>query len=144
MPGIVGIITTDPNADEVTHRLNIMLRCMSHEPFYSSGAHAAPELGCYVGWVNRTEPACQSLAVDSSGQVALVFSGEHFCEGPLADASASSAAAGILKQYLSTGEQFLEQLNGWFSGVLIDRRRGTTSVFLDRFGMHRVVLDRVG
>ena len=138
MPGIVGIITTNPNADEVTRRLNIMLRCMLHEPFYSSGAHAVPELGCYVGWVERTEPASRSLAVDPTGQVALVFSGEHFCEGPLRDASARSAAASILQQYLSIGEQCVEQLNGWFSGVLIDRRCRTTRVFLDRFGMHRV------
>ena len=138
MPGIVGIITTNPNAGEATERLNIMLGCMLHEPFYTSGAHAVPELGCYVGWVNRTEAACQSLAVDSTGQVALVFSGEHFCEGPSRDASASSAAAGILQQYLSTGEQFVEHLNGWFSGVLIDRRCRTTRLFLDRFGMHRV------
>ena len=145
MPGIVGIITTNPNAGEATERLNIMLGCMLHEPFYTSGAHAVPELGCYVGWVNRTRGSpSESLAVDSTGQVALVFSGEHFCEGPsLVTHLRVLRLPASCSNTSGPGEQFVEHLNGWFSGVLIDRRCRTTRLFLDRFGMHRVYLDRV-
>jgi asparagine synthase (glutamine-hydrolysing) len=139
MPGIVGIITTNPNTEEVTQQLRTMLACMAHEPFYTFGAYAVREMGCHVGWVSRTEAAsCPNLAVDSTGQVALIFSGEHLGDSSISDASPGSAAADILERYLRNGDEFVEELNGWFSGVLIDRNRQAVVLFLDRFGMHRV------
>src|SRR5205823_12567088 len=78
------------------------------------------------------------------GDVVLVFSGAEYPDAGTADrlrerghdleAKNSSYLVHLYEEYPA----FLRGLNGRFQGLLIDRARGETTLFNDRFGMHRV------
>jgi asparagine synthase (glutamine-hydrolysing) len=140
MPGIVGLITRNPDQKEAESTLSQMLRCMAHEPCLSHGTYCLPELGFYLGWVaHRGSYAdCNPIVEQRRGAV-LIFSGEHFVHSN-GGAKSDHSAATLLSQYDEDAEQFVRELNGWFSGVLVDRRRKSLLLFNDRFGVHRVYL----
>lgn len=110
-----------------------MVACVQHEAFYTSGIYTAPELGCAIGWVSHPDSYsdCNPI-LSASGDVALIFSGEHF--GGVSGANATE----LLAMYQTRGDAFLRDLNGWFSGVLIDHRERRVAVFNDRYGMGRL------
>ena len=137
MPGIVGLITDNPDQEAAKHQVSQMVQCMLHDPSYSHGTYFAPELGCYLGWL--THPGAYAdcnPVVDDRGDVALVFSGEHFVHD--ADRAGHSTPRCLLKQYIDVGPRFVEQINGWFSGVIVDRRSQSVLLFNDRYGVGRV------
>jgi asparagine synthase (glutamine-hydrolysing) len=142
MPGIAGIITKHPNRPDAEGEVLAMVDCMLHEPFYTCGTYSFPEIGCYVGWVSHKKSLsdCNPI-VSGRGDIALIFSGEHFAaqDGHAGEpASHSTTAANLLASYEQQGAGFLSDLNGWFAGVLIDRRQKRATVFNDRFGLHRI------
>ena len=140
MPGIVGIITKSPNTAATEGQLSAMLECMLHEPFYTHGMLVAPEIGCHVGWVSHKDSFsdCNPI-VNSTGDVVLIFSGEHFAhpDAPGGQPRVPDARQ-VLSMYENKGENFLSDLNGWFAGVLIDRQKKSAMLFNDRFGLHRI------
>jgi asparagine synthase (glutamine-hydrolysing) len=145
MPGIVGLITANPDQVSAKSHLSRMLRTMLHEASYSHGTYCLPEQGIYLGWVSHkgSYADCNPI-VDQTGDVVLVFSGEHFAHngGSSANGNGSAAkganASALLKLYEDKGLAFVGELNGWFSGVLVDRRRQSVVLFNDRFGVHRI------
>jgi asparagine synthetase B (glutamine-hydrolysing) len=133
MPGIVGLITASPDHREAESTLSQMLRCMVHETCLSHGTYSVPELGFYLGWVShRGSYADCNPIVGQRGDAVLIFSGEHFVHSDGGSRSNHTAAT-LLSQYDEDAEQFLRELNGWFSGVLVDRRRKNLLLFNDRF-----------
>jgi asparagine synthase (glutamine-hydrolysing) len=108
-----------------------MIGTMQHESFYSTRTLTDEQLGVYVGWTARRGAFDDAGPVRSAtGDVALVFSGvEHGGRG--------SSASNLLEA-CEADSDFPRDLNGRFHGVVIDRRRGTVSVFNDRFSMHRL------
>ena len=44
----------------------------------------------------------------------------------------------LIRLYEREGEPFVEQLNGLFSGLLIDTRKNRSLLFLDRYGLERI------
>jgi asparagine synthase (glutamine-hydrolysing) len=75
----------------------------------------------------------------------MIFSGEDFTGRSEIQqlrargyACASEDASYLVCLYEELGLGFLERLNGWFSGVLVDLRQQTVVVFNDRYGLHRV------
>src|SRR5207237_3540595 len=50
----------------------------------------------------------------------------------------SGDASYLVHLYEEMGCQFLERLNGWFSGVLLDLREQTLVLFNDRYGVNRI------
>jgi asparagine synthase (glutamine-hydrolysing) len=79
------------------------------------------------------------------GDVTLVFSGEEYPEpgkvrrlkerGHKIDATGSDY---LVHLYEEDPSSFAAGLNGRFHGLLIDRNRGTSTLFNDRYGMHRI------
>ena len=53
VPGIVGLITDNPDQEAAKHQVSQMVQCMLHDPSYSHGTYFAPELGCYLGWLSH-------------------------------------------------------------------------------------------
>ena len=140
MPGIAGIITKNPNTHHAEAQLSTMLDRMLHESFYSFGTFSAPEVGCYVGWVSHADSYADcNPVVSGTRDIALIFSGEHFGH-PVGRQrrDGRATASELLGSYEVTGDAFLEELNGWFAGVLIDRRTRRAILFNDRYGVHRV------
>jgi asparagine synthase (glutamine-hydrolysing) len=145
MPGLAGIISkTWPENNK--RDLRLMIECMMHETFYHSGTYVNERLGIYTGWISHEGSFSDSMPIfNEKKDVVLLFSGENFvdksvtnelkCRGHEFD---SSDASYLIHLYEDEGDEFLKKLNGWFSGILMDLRKGKTVLFNDRYGMQRI------
>ena len=144
MPGIVGIISFRP-ADNCQSLLESMIASMQHEDSYRVGSYCAEEMGVYVGWVARDDSfAADQIVFNEQHDIALILSGECFVDtetqsnlrrkGHRLDRTNDS----LIHLYEEEGEQFVENLNGLFSGVLIDKRQNKAFLFNDRYGSERI------
>jgi asparagine synthase (glutamine-hydrolysing) len=129
MPGIVGLISSQP--PDVCRRLvQQMLRTLHHEKDYVSGCHEVAELGAFAGWVAIKGSVSASQPILSPlHDVALLFTGE------IVDPHNTRS---LITLYERRGEHFFSDLNGVFSGLLIDRRQHRIVLFNDRYGMERI------
>jgi len=145
MPGIVGIISQRPS-EQYSGLVKSMVRCLKHEPFYTDGTYFNEELGLWIGW------ACHGGAFDDclpiwneKKDICLLFSGEDFADQVDIDAVRMRGhefgpddASYLVHLYEEMGSGFLEKLNGWFSGVLVDLREQKLVLFNDRYGVNRL------
>ncbi len=145
MPGIAGIISKIPS-EKRKKDLRLMLDCMMHEPFYTSGIYANNQLSFYAGWVCHRDSFSDCLPIfNENHDLTLFFSGENFADKEVTDRLkggghefSPSNAGYLIHLYEDDGENFFQRLNGWFSGVLIDFRKEEITLFNDRFGMQKV------
>jgi asparagine synthase (glutamine-hydrolysing) len=145
MPGIVGIIGAG-NPEENGVRLHQMVKCMVHEPFYTSGAYVNERLALWIGWVAHEDSFSDCMPVwNETKDVCVIFSGEDFMDPSEIDylrtkdhAFDAQNASYLVHLYEEMGIKFIEKLNGWFSGVLVDLREQTIVVFNDRYGLNRI------
>ena len=145
MPGIAGIISRLPAAN-CLRTVQTMTAAMQHETFHTLGTFSVAELGVYGGWVaHENSFAAAQVFENEARDVALIFCGEVFAE-PEVQAQLrregyqlpETGGAWLVHLYEARGDKFFEELNGLFSGLLIDRRQKKTFLFNDRFGMERV------
>ena len=145
MPGIVGIISQRPS--EQNHALaESMLKCLMHEPFYRDGKYINRQLGIWLGWVNHEGSFSDCLPIwNENKDICLLFSGEDFADQADIDALRTRGhefgpddASYLVHLYEEMGYGFLEKLNGWFSGVLLDLREQKFVLFNDRYGVNRI------
>lgn len=145
MPGVVGVITCSPT-ENCSSLVRSMLKSIHHEDFYKSDSYFVPELGVYAGWVAHNDlSAPNRILFNERGDITLIFSGECFAhpdvqtslrqKGHSVHSSNTDCPVHLYEEY---GEQFVEKLNGLFSGVLIDKREGKVFLFNDRYGMERI------
>jgi len=146
MPGIAGIISRDRPTADCERLVASMTRSMSHEKFYTSGSCAFPELGIFAGWVAHAgSMAAEQVFWNERRDIALIFAGECFLEKAKQTELAQKgheigrAAGGwLVHLYEERGESFFEELNGLFSGLLIDLRIKRAHLFNDRYGIERL------
>jgi asparagine synthase (glutamine-hydrolysing) len=145
MPGITGIIGRKPRSENRAE-LEAMVASMTHEPFYTSGTLANERLGLWVGWTGFEGSFSDCMPVwNENKDVCLVFAGEEFTDaeqittlrarGHLFDPENASY---LVHLYEEKGPGFLERLNGWFSGVVMDLRQNRIYLFNDRYGINRI------
>ena len=144
MPGIVGLITEMPRA-EAQQQLERMVALLRHESFYEIGTWIDESAGVYVGWSARKGSFSDGMPLCSQrGDTVLVFSGEEFSKPGIAHSlkehgrGLPETGPGYLVQSYGEDPSFPANLNGRFQGLLVDRARGTSTLFNDRYGMHRV------
>jgi asparagine synthase (glutamine-hydrolysing) len=145
MPGIVGIISKHGPA-EWRSLIQSMVKCLMHEPFYVSGIYINEEFGLWSGWTCHKGAFAGCLPIwNEKKDICLLFSGEDFADQADVDALrrsghefASDDASYLVHLYEEMGYAFLEKLNGWFSGVLLDLREQKVVLFNDRFGVNRI------
>jgi len=139
------MISTVPDArNRVT--LEAMVKCMMHEPFYRSGSQIHEELGLWIGWADQTGSFSDCMPVwNEARDVCLIFVGEEYSDQrgiehlrAKGHGFASGNAQFLVHLYEELGSKFLERLNGWFSGVLLDLRERKIVLFNDRFGLGRI------
>jgi asparagine synthase (glutamine-hydrolysing) len=144
MPGIVGLISRMPR-EHAERQLCQMVDTLRHEDFYVAGTWVEESLGVYVGWVARKDSFSDGMPLrNERGDMVLVFSGEEFPEpgtvqrlkqqGHEFDPTGSS----YLVHRYEEEPAFPLGLNGRFQGLAADKRNGITTLFNDRYGMHRV------
>ncbi len=144
MPGIFGLITNQPR-EWAESRLLRMLKVLRHESFYATGTWVSQPSGVYVGWTARENSFSDGMPVlNEQGDVILVFAGEEYAD---ADTVRSLKERGhefrvdgpsYLVHLYEEDLTFPARLNGRFQGLLSDKGRGTTTLFNDRYGMHRL------
>jgi len=143
MPGIAGVFSRAPDAGE---HLAQMLSCMLHEPAYTSGTYGNAELGWHVASARHPGSFSEGMPRwNATRDVCLTFAGEDFSDpselahlrlrGHRADVRDAGYLLGMYEIY---GDAFIARLNGCFSGVLIDLRRGAAILFNDRYGAGRI------
>jgi asparagine synthase (glutamine-hydrolysing) len=144
MPGIAGIIGTCREKNRAV--LQQMVECMMHEPFYTSGIIIFEKLKLGVGWINHEGSFSDCMPVwNETKDICVIFSGEDFMEGKAFarlksrdhDCNLENASY-LVHLYEEMGLKFIEGLNGWFCGLLLDLRLGKAFLFNDRYGMHRI------
>src|SRR5437763_1934302 len=148
MPGIAGIISRQRPANDCRSQVEAMVTRMAHESFYRTGLHAYERLGLSIGWVTHEGSFSDCLPIwNESNDICLIFSGENFADNPDVDALRAKGhqfkpgdASYLVHLYEEMGCAFLEQLNGWFSGLLIDQHRDYRQSFpLRRSGKYRSI-----
>jgi len=143
MPGIVGLVTRMPRASAEAQLLR-MVESLRHEPSYETGTWIDESLGVYVGWTVRKNSFADGMPLRGPQcNPVLVFSGEDYPEPDiphrLKPAGHKPEACGpsyLVRLYEE--KTFPACLNGRFHGILIDRARGETLLFNDRYGIHRI------
>ncbi len=147
MPGITGIIGGhSPQANRAN--LDLMVKRMTYESFHNAGQHVDEKLDAWVGWVAHAGSFADCMpSWNESEDICLIFAGENFADpseienlkakGHRFDAGNASY---LVHLYEEQGIEFLEKLNGWFCGVLIDLRERKVVLFNDRYGFSRVYI----
>ncbi len=126
-------------------QLSRMVEAIRHEPFYETGTWIDESLGIYVGWAAQKNSFSSGMPLrNESADVCLVFSGEEFPEPDTRQRlkerghAVEPGGASYLVHLSEEDPAFPAGLNGLFHGLLIDRNRGTATLFNDRYGMHRI------
>ena len=144
MPGIAGVVTRAPR-EEAEHQVRRMVDAMTHERFYTAGMWSAPALGVYLGWVARKGSFAERMPIcNEQGDVSLVFAGEDYPD-PATTRRLRQRGHRVppdgpcyLVHLYEEDAAFPNNLNGRFHGVVSDRKRGTATLFNDRYGMQRL------
>lgn len=144
MPGIIGLITKMPRA-WAEPQLQRMVESIRHESSYGTATWVDESLGVYVGWAARKGSFSDGMPLcNERGDVVLVFSGEEFPEPDTAlrlrerGHGLEAEGPSYLVHLYEEDHSFPVALNGRFHGLLADRTRGTTTLFNDRYGIHRL------
>jgi len=142
LPGIVGLITKRPRS-QAEGELRRMVETMRHEPFYKSGTWVDESCGVYAGWTALPDSFADGMPIQNeSADVSLIFSGEEYSDPEVLQKLKAGTLGASRSSYLvplyEQNPSFPACLNGMFHGILRDRRRGTTTLFNDRYGMHRI------
>lgn len=144
MPGIFGLITSVPRKVAEPQLLH-MLQAVAREPFYRAETWVDEALGVYIGWTVRQNSFSDGMPLlNERKDIVLIFSGEDYPEPETArrlkqrghDLQIDGSA--YLVHLYEEDPRFLAALNGRFQGLLIDRTRGTKTLFNDRYGLHRL------
>ena len=122
-----------------------MVAALRHEASYVSGTWSEESLGLYVGWVERSGPLAGHMPLKNEQRnLALAFSGEDIPERGTALHLKQHVHAGNgeglshIVQLAEEDPSFPKCLNGRFHGVLAKLKKGTATLFNDRYGMHRI------
>jgi asparagine synthase (glutamine-hydrolysing) len=145
MPGITGIIGKTPR-EKNEQDLRLMVESMMHESFYTSGTYINDHLGVYAGWICHEGSFSDCMPVwNEKKNIVLMFFGENFTDIELFDQLKAkhhrfdnSNASYVIHLYEEKGVDFLKDMNGWFSGLLVDIQAGKVFLFNDRYGTQRI------
>ena len=145
MPGIAGIISSGLNPGNRAE-LDSMIRCLLHKDFYKSGTFISEEAGLAIGWITYPGSFSDCLPVwNEDKNVCLIFTGEDYQDRSGLDRLRTEGhqfspqnASYLVHQYEDLGCKFLERINGWFSGLIVDLRKERAFLFNDRYGVGRI------
>ncbi|HZI31091.1 MAG TPA: hypothetical protein VFF11_02050, partial [Candidatus Binatia bacterium] len=145
MPGIFGIIGGS-SPGERRPLVERMIKSAWHEPFYSSGLLADDQMNIACGWVCHRGSFSDCLPLwNETKDVCLIFAGQDFTDQSEVRALrarphgfAEGNGSYLVHLYEEQGPKFIQTLNGWFSGVLLDLREEKVMLFNDRFGLSRL------
>jgi asparagine synthase (glutamine-hydrolysing) len=145
MAGIAGIIRDIPGTQR-NEIARCMVQRMCHDDSQSTGHCDLEQLCLSVGWVSRLGSFSDCLpAWNEDRTVCLVFHGEELSVrdqlvelGRRGYNDLREDASSLVHLYEEQGLRFISRLNGWFSGLVVDLRNDTATLFNDRYGLNRI------
>jgi asparagine synthase (glutamine-hydrolysing) len=141
MAGFVGIVSRERTADHAAD-LAVMLQSVKDGPSAVSGASLAPETGVYVGWVAHPGSFAYRQSHLATNGIDVGFTGECVNEATSQQPhNSNDSIAGLYRRY---GDNFVERLNGLFSGFIFDRSARRLLIFNDRYGTERIYYHEAG
>jgi asparagine synthase (glutamine-hydrolysing) len=137
MPGITGIIGKQTSKERGA-ALEVMLKPMRHESFYTDGSLRQDSLNVAVGWFSHQGSYSDCLPIwNKTRDVCLIFWGENFISSN-GHPSGPDTASALMDLYEKSGQKFFELLNGTYHGLIMDLRQKTVVLFNDRYGLGRI------
>jgi asparagine synthase (glutamine-hydrolysing) len=141
MAGFSGFVCSKSFDQVGIGELERMVQCLAHEPNQTVSTLADPLRGIAAGWIPDGESGGAVQAWNASRDISLILFGEEFGSSAPEDTDrplGGEKAARQIRAYEDKGPRFIEDLNGWFSGLLVDLREDKVSLFNDRYGLSRV------
>lgn len=151
MPGITGFITSRVSPRNKID-LQVMVDSIMHEQFYRSDVYINEDLGLFLGWVclKGSFSDCMPIWNEKKDKL-LFFYGEDFQSPDIIENLrrrdhdfCHNNASYIIHLYEEHGKGFIEKLNGFFCGILVDLASEKILLFNDRFGMQRIYYYQIG
>src|SRR2546423_718111 len=126
--------------------VSTMVQSMAREQSSSSGTHRTPQLGLSIGWFcSLAAPSNCIPNWNERRDLCLMFCGEDYRDQSEIDRLRSIGhefdsedGSYLVHLYEERGPAFFEELNGSFSGLVIDLRLQKLVLFNDRYGLNRV------
>jgi asparagine synthase (glutamine-hydrolysing) len=145
MPGFALAFSPDPAA---ASNVDVMTAALGPERSAARGRVSHRAMGLEIGWSQHAGSSSDCAPVwNETRTVCLVLAGEVYPEPTLLQALRARGhafdphdASHIVHLYEEQGAAFVAGLNGWFSGVLVDRMARRALLFNDRYGLSRVHL----
>lgn len=145
MPGIAGFIAKEAHAVS-RPMLDEMIGAMKHESFYTSGVETFHGLGLGVAWTAIADSFADCMPVwNETRDICIIFAGEDHADRSRMESLRRGGhdipredASYLVHLYEDYGPDFFAMINGVFSGVLVDIRNQTITLFNDRYGMGRI------
>jgi asparagine synthase (glutamine-hydrolysing) len=105
-----------------------------------------PQFGFYLGWVVHENSVVDGQQfANETGDIVLVLAGECFADKELhsklkimGHQFEDQNNSWLVHAYEEKGIEFLKELSGCFSGLLVDKRVNEAILFNDRYGMERI------
>ena len=113
-----------------------MIASMRHETTYVEHIQHSDECQACVGWIAHPNSFASRVSGSSGDGLELAFSGECFDDSGLPGGPVSPDT--ILDAYRRDGPECVADLNGLFSGALLDPNARRTLLFLDRYESERI------
>ena len=143
MPGFALAFSPDPGA---AAHVDTMTAALGPQARAARGRLSLQSMGLEIGWSQHAGSSVDCApAWNETRTVCLVMAGEVHPEPTMLRALRARGhvfdphdASHIVHLYEEQGPAFVASLNGWFSGVLVDRMARRALVFNDRFGLSRV------
>lgn len=152
MTSLFGIFDFENSEEKNLDDLKRMQSSVCDETDYTTGIYHNAALGAYIGWANhrRSFSDCSPVFSESK-RIALFFNGENFAgyhhasilkkNGYTFD---TTKVQYLVQLYEILGDDFFSELNGIFSGAVIDLRKNKILLFNDRYGLQRIYIHESG
>lgn len=111
---------------------------MRHDPTYVSRIRYSAECQACIGWIAHPNSFASKVSGSSGGDLEIAFSGECFNTSV-----STSRSDDLLDAYRQCGSSFVRDLNGMFSGVLLDSNARRALLFVDRYASERIYYHQV-
>jgi asparagine synthase (glutamine-hydrolysing) len=140
VPGITAIISKNIIGNEV-EKLNIMLKAMLYESFYSHGIYTDNKNGIFVGYSSIKDSYSDCMPIyNEKKDLILFFSGECYYDMELVNdlykkghTFEPNNASLLIHLYEEIKDSFFKKINGCFSGIILDLKDKSIILFNDRF-----------
>lgn len=134
MHALAGIISPVPDI-ELPRLAARMLQRLCHDRSHRVDGSSIGQVGLHAGWVAAPATATSATPAWSASQrVGIILAGET----PGSPRHSWPSQATLADNFEAQGVAALAELNGAFSGLVIDLRDQTVTLFNDRYGLSRI------